>query len=118
MVDMSEHRVKCPPWAVPAAFAIHTASAKPRWRLSNVKRLYQETRFVTIMLIRSACVQRGTKVISGSGNGRRGNRPSRKPRFAMALKVHARRSASARRVGCTNPIGTSHSDAGKYLRHS
>jgi hypothetical protein len=39
---------------------------RPSWQLSNLKRLYQETRFVTIMLIESACVQRSVEVASGS----------------------------------------------------
>jgi hypothetical protein len=40
----------------PVAFAIHRASASPA--CSSISYLYQETCFVTIMLIESACVQR------------------------------------------------------------
>jgi hypothetical protein len=62
--------LSCLPAAgTPAAFAIQGIGT-PRWPLSNLKRLYQETRFVPIMSIQSACVQRSAKVASGSDHER------------------------------------------------
>jgi hypothetical protein len=54
---------------------------------SSMRRLYQETRFVTIMLIQSAGVQRSTSGLypTATANGRK-NRRSRKPRFLIGAK--------------------------------
>jgi hypothetical protein len=111
-VGTSLPKIRTGPFPVPLQFA---GIDKPRSQLSNLKCLYQQTRFVTIMLIQSACVQRSAKVASGSR--RTAGKIDRRANLASLLALKApgpqrqghppSRSASAgrRSIGCWRCAG-------------